>query len=425
MNRARLKVQMAKPVWKAAASLILALAVLAVSSPKMANAGLKGDGNITEVENTANHNFAQQITFELHIISESKVNRVVVFFQADGDHQTESETVTFEQSDNLVAATHMHDLRLAPLPPFATVAFWWRVEYGDGKVWSSSIQEFEYTDNRFRWEQLDDRDTNLAVHWIEGHADAEFGQAALDTARASIEDINAELRAPLPESIDIYIYDTQQNLDAAMVLAGREWVGGQAHPELGAVVAAIPANGFSASLMDRYIPHEITHLLVYQATTPQGYDFVPEWLDEGLATANERLPTPEFELELEKAHTETGLIPLEDLCVPFSPKAETALLSYAQSGSVVRFIRQRYGAQGIRDLIAAYADGASCTSGVEDGLGMTLHELDAAWRASLEPEPRTLSPWEAWLDENGIWVLLWIVSALVVAPWIGKLRPRK
>ena len=40
--------------------------------------------------------------------------------------------------------------------------------------------------------------------------------------------------------------------------------------------------------MNRYFPHEITHLLVDQAATPAGYRYVPEWLDEGLATANEQ-----------------------------------------------------------------------------------------------------------------------------------------
>jgi hypothetical protein len=424
-KRFRLKVQMAKTLWKTAAGLTLAFGLLVASSPPLAGAVVIGEGDITEVENTANHYFAQQITFSLRVVCEARVNRVLVFFQANGDDGTESEDVAFEQSDNLVAATHMHDLRLAPLPPFATVSFWWWVEYGDGKVWSSSIQQFEYTDNRFRWEQLSDGDSGITVHWIEGQADATFGQAALDTARASLEDINVELRAPLPELIDIYVYDTQPNLDAAMVLAGRDWVGGQAHPELGIVAVAIPADDFAASRMDRYIPHEITHLLVYQAATPQGYDYIPEWLDEGLATANERLPTVEFDLELERARTETGFIPLEDLCVPFSPNAQTALLSYAQSGSVVRFIRQRYGAQGIRNLITAYTNGASCTSGVEEALGITLHELDTAWRASLDPESDTLSPWQAWFSKNGMWVLLWVVSALVAAPWIGRLRPRR
>jgi hypothetical protein len=416
---------MGRLVSKAAASLTLAFGLFLTTFPTLAGATVDGQATITEVENTANHMFAQQITFEMHIVSESKVNHVFVFFQADGYGETESAAVEFDQADNSVSAVYTHDLRMSPLPPFATVAFWWRVEYGGDEVWSSSTQEFEYTDNRFRWEHLSDGDNHLTVHWIEGEADAEFGQAALDTARASIEDINAELRAPLPETIDVYVYDTQQNLNQAMLMAGRDWVGGQAHPELGVVVVAISADGFYATPMDRYIPHEITHLLVYQAATAEGYRYIPEWLDEGLATANERSPTPEYELELEKGRTQSGFIPLEDLCVPFSPDAQTAYLSYAQSGSIVRFIREQYGAQGIRDLVAAYADGASCASGVQDALGITLHELDMAWRASLEPEPDTLSPWDAWGKQIAIPMAFWLVSLLVAVPMVGRLRSRR
>jgi len=165
----------------------------------------------------------------------------------------------------------------------------------------------------------------LAVRWIEGHGDPPFAQAALDIVQTSVEEISAELHVQAPESIVVYIYDSQRNLEGAMILAGREWVSGQAHPELGVVVVAIPHEEGYTSRMMRDIPHEITHLLVYQAATPAGYKYVPTWLDEGLATANERWPTPEHAM------------------VPFSPDSPTAFLSYAQSGSVVRFIRERYG----------------------------------------------------------------------------------
>jgi hypothetical protein len=284
---------------------------------------------------------------------------------------------------------------------------------------TTETQHFQYTDNRFQWEQLSAN--GLTVHWIEEHGDPVFGQAALDIARASVEEINVELRASLPESIHVYIYDAQHNLDAAMVLTGREWVSGQAHPELGVAVVAIPFEAGYTSRMERHIPHEITHLLVYQAVTPVGYRYIPEWLDEGLATTHERLPTPEYAVAIEEAQAHGQLLPLEDLCVPFPPVSRTAFLAYAQSGSVVAFIRQRYGAQGIRALLAAYADGASCTGGVQEALNISLNGLETAWRASLEPQ----APWRAVAEQIGVWVGLWLLSLLVAVPMIGRLRRRR
>ncbi len=371
-------------------------------------AAAPASGGIAVLENRAEHAFAQRVTFTLQAAADTDITAVYLFFGPEvGDTTAVPLPVTPART---VTVEHVHDLRDAPLPPFAIVNYWWRIEDAAGETYTTPPEQFRYTDNRFRWEELSGG--GFTVHWIAGHGDPVFGQTALDIARQSAEEINAELRAPLPPAVDIYIYDGQYNLDAAMVLTGQEWVGGQAHPELGVVLVAIPAEGNYAAKMERDIPHEITHLLVYQAVTPAGYRYVPEWLDEGLATANEQLPAPDYDVALENARAAGRLIPLQDLCVPFPPDPGRAMLSYAESRSVVRFIRERYGGPGIRALLRAYADGASCASGVRQALHVSLGGLETAWRASLEPQ----SPWRAAVEQVGVWVGLWVLSVLVALP---------
>lgn len=390
------------------------------------DASIADDAGVIVVENTANYSFAKQITFLLEAATPAQVTKLYLFFVATGGERTDSFEVPFRQEDDTLSATYLHDLRLSPLPPFDTVTFWWEIKYG-GESYTTDRKSFDYVDDRFLWEQLDDEENHITVHWIKEQGDPEFGQTALDIARVSLKDMNAELRAPLPESITIYIYDTQENLNGAMVLAGRNWASGQAHPDLGVIVIAIPQDGFYTSRMERYIPHEVTHLLVYQVVTPEGYNYVPEWLDEGLATANEQLPTPEHALMLEQARLQRQLIPLQDLCVPFPPDAQTAYLAYAQSGSVVKYVRERYGAQGIRDLLAAYANGASCTSGVEEALDISLNTLEIDWQASLEPlpQPEPQTPLPTWVQQVGPLVGLWLLGLLVAIPMIGRTSRRK
>jgi hypothetical protein len=415
-----------------AVSLLLApLSVVADSAvvadgAVIADDAVVADDAVAVIENTATYSFAKQVTFTLEATVTAQVTRVYLFFGAKGGQRTESFETPFQQEGDALSITYLHDLRSSPLPPFDTVTFWWKIEYGDASH-TTEKESFEYIDDRFAWEQLGDEESHVTVHWIKEQGDPKFGQTALDIARGSLTDINAELRAPLPESITVYIYDTQENLNGAMVLAGREWASGQAHPNLGVVVVAIPPNDRYVSLMERYIPHEITHLLVYRAVTPEGYEYVPEWLDEGLATANEQLPTPEHALMVEEARAQEQLIPLQDLCVPFPPDSRTALLAYAQSGSVVKYVRQRYGAQGIRDLLAAYANGASCTSGVEEALGVSLSALEADWRAGLEPlpQPTPQTSLPAWLKQVGPLVGLWLLGLLVAIPMIGGTRRHK
>lgn len=371
---------------------------------------------IAIVENAVEYSFAQHVTFTLTATSDAEIVETYLFFRASGIDDTEKVTVAIEAPALEISVEHTHDVALYPLPPFANVSFWWEIEDAAGNRLQTAPQEFPYADNRFPWREA--HAGGVSIYWIEGRGDPTYAQTALDIAQASIDDINAEIRAPLPDSLDIFMYDSEHHLEAAMVLTGRDWVGGQARPELGVVVVAVPPEQDYAARMKRYLPHEITHLLVYQLTGPEGYGHVPTWLDEGLATVNERLPTPEYALALEEALDADQLLSLRSLCVPFPPDPATAFLSYAQSASVVRFIRERYGADGVRRLLSAYADGASCTSGVEEALDTSFHRLESSWQASLRPETR----WELWVDRVGVWVGLWLLSVLVAVPMIGRIR---
>ncbi len=397
--------------WLVAVLIALVLGLCSILSPRIAYAA-----DIDVLENEVDYSFAQQATFTLRAETEMEIARLYLFFRAQDDTATEVVEVALEEPTSEIDASYTHDLRRSPLPSFAEVTFWWRLEDEAGTTLRTDPRQFRYADNRFRWDQI--AGEGITVHWIEGLGDPAFGQAALDVARNSVMEIGADLRLNSTDPIDIYIYDTQQNLRAAMLLTGRDWVARQARPELDVIVVAIPDEDGYTSRMKRYLPHEITHLLIYRRVSPAGYQHVPAWLDEGLATVNERLPNAEYDLMLERAREQNQLLPLEDLCVPFSPDAGTALLSYAQSASVVRFIREQYGADDLRSLLAAYANGASCAGGVQTALNMSLDGLENAWRASLVE-----SPWQVWMDRVGVWIGLWVlVSVPPMLLVIGHLR---
>lgn len=396
---------------RAILAVLLTFGLLLAHPPSLA-----ADG-ITVTKSDISYNFAQQATFSVEATSSATITRVDLFFRAIGDVETENEPIPIEQPRSTVDLEYVLDLRRSPLPPFADITYWWRIEDEAGNEVTTEPKQFNYTDNRFDWETI--QADGINVHWVQG--DPAFGQAALDIAQASVREINAALRAPLTDPINLYIYDTPHNLAAAMMLAGRDWAGGQAHPDLGVVVVSIPFEQGYTARMKRYIPHEITHLLVYRVVTSTGYKYVPEWLDEGLATFNERLPTPEYTLALEEARAAGDLIPLRELCDPFSPDRKAAVLSYAQSASVVAFIHERYGSKGIRALLAAYADGVGCTGGVREALGISFDELETEWRRYLEPQ----APWRVWMERIGVWIGLWLLTLLVALPMIGGLRRRR
>jgi hypothetical protein len=379
-------------------ALLLCLSLILIS-----NRVLKADGEIVVVENNSHYEFGRQLSFHLEVGSASGITQVILYFRATGDAATTVERPQFVASPSMTV-DHTYDLQGRYIKPFSRVEYWWTLRDAADHRLTTEVQTFSYDDNRFPWQSL--MGEGVAVYWYQGTE--AFGQAALDVAVGAVPRISADLGVGAPQPIRAFLYADLFDLEGVLPPTGREWVGGQAYPELGTFVAAIPPDDRSLSTMKRVIPHEITHLLVYQVAGG-ALGHVPSWLNEGLATFSEELPDPEAAIVLETALSQDSLVPLETLCGPFPLDANEARLSYAQSASVVSFIRDHYGRQGLARLIAAYADGASCRGGVERALGASFEGLETQWRASLQPRNKLL----VFLEKAGPWLGLWGGSCLM------------
>lgn len=370
--------------------------------------------------NEAYHSFGQHITFHLEASStNAEITEITLFFEVEGRIGKTPVPVTFQPAMHVaidvVQSPAEHDLQ-----PFTTLSYWWEIGDAAGNHYASPTGLLYYADNRYDWlgparDQY--LQTTLEVFWIEG--DLLFAQTALNTALVALDEQNQALNAPLPGVIRIFIYPGEADLRSALRLGGYDWAGGQARPELGAILVGIPNDQFARDEMERLIPHELTHLLVYQRAGRR-LGNVPPWLDEGLAAANELRPAADRQALLEEALANDRLLALKSLCAPFPQDQNSARLAYAQSASVVQYIRERYGNQAIRDLLSAYADGASCDLGVERALGLTIDGLDSTWRARLTGQPQVAVA----LNDSVVWLALWLMVAALALPLLGTVRKR-
>jgi hypothetical protein len=397
---------------------ILLLAVLLFPAPSAVIAGPAAfqETPITVQEASVTYTFGQQAVFSIQATASTDITALYLYIQSAGNDRVEVTSVPVDPSPS-VQATFTRDLRLFPFPPFGTVNWWWEVRDAAGHQLTTPQATFRYEDNRLNWF----RRTAGPATVYSTVDDPQYMQAALDIAAVSLERISRSLNAPVPEKVDIYLYPSLADLQAALRMAGRAWMGGQARPELGVILVAVPHDGGYMAQMEQEIPHELTHLLVYRLAGPEGYRYIPAWLNEGLATANETRPDPNLDSLLERARNEGRLIPLRNLCPPFSTDPAEALLSYAESGSLVRYIRQQYGDSGIRALLQAYADGADCDGGVQRALHITLDQLERAWRADLSG----VGKWMVWIADNASGLALWGMSVLLALPIALAGRPKK
>lgn len=357
------------------------------------------------------YTYAERASFRIGFVGQPNAEHVTLLLRINGV-STDGETVPIEAG----SASVTRDLSRVSFPPFAEITYWWAFETAEGRWIETDKQRFRYVDNRYTWRSIDaDR---VHVYWIDG--DPSLMTQALDVVEETAKAIQAALQTPAETELHVYIYPSETDLASALRLGGQTWVSGVAYPDLGVILASVPPNSGALSAMQRDIPHELTHKALYDLLGPQGYASLPTWLDEGLATFFETSPDPTYEKAIDAALTAGNLIPVAELCAPFPDEPARARLAYAQSGSLVQYVRLRYGWSRIRELLAAYADGQACSTGTQSVLGVDLAELERDWRNWFTQTDATTSaaPIDAHaslvIQHIGPWVL--ILGALLLAP---------
>lgn len=328
------------------------------------------------------YTFGQQLTLALHL---PQPQEKVKLYLRLSDGRTRVYTLPAQET----RVMYERDLRLEPLEPFSRVTAWWEYTDAWGIPQRTSELQFFYVDNRFDWQQL--QEGNLIVYWVNG--DQNLMLYALDVARKAQNDLERTLQPPpLTEPLRIYVYPSVEELQSALRLAGREWVVAEAHPAVGAALLAISPSPTAQQDMEMLIPHELTHVQLYRLVGADAYPNLPIWFREGLASNFEQRADPTYRLALQQAQQRQTWIPLTEMCKTFGGATDRITLAYAQSQSVVAYIRQTYGWTGIRLMIEAYKDGLGCSAGVERALGKDLLALEREWRLWMEQAGRPLSP---------------------------------
>jgi tetratricopeptide (TPR) repeat protein len=135
--------------------------------------------------------------------------------------------------------------------------------------------------------------------------------------------------------------------------------------------------------------HEYVHFVVSAAS----YDQVPVWLQEGLARFEQsrwRLD-PVIKLDgvqenlLASALRGDSLISFDAMHPSMAklPSAQAAALAFAEVYTLIGFLHERRGFEGIRSIVTRVRNGSSARRAVGEVMGMRFEEVERQWRDDL------------------------------------------
>lgn len=184
---------------------------------------------------------------------------------------------------------------------------------------------------------------NFSV-WAPARKDAETVAASLEEYYSRFLN-DLESGSMLKKKPDVYIFGNYQDYLDNLKRLGYNGAntGGIAIPRSARKPAKI-CSFLSSNLLDKVLPHEITHLLFKEITAGLKVDArVPLWLNEGMAVYEER--SDDYRAEVKHALTKSVLIPAAEIVKYSSYPADldTNSLFYAESASLVEFLLSEYG----------------------------------------------------------------------------------
>jgi hypothetical protein len=336
---------------------------------------------------SAEYNFGQVMKFRLSGETDETMENVNLFMSAPDLESILMAEVQFILKESL-DAQHAVDLTQVRLAPFTVVTYWWELETHDGKIIKIPEQTIDYIDDNLEWETA--KDQNIVVHWTGD--DPAIGQSALDAAVNAIPRLTSNIPISSDNLWRIYVYPRADDMQAALRLTGRNWVGAHAHPELGVVLVTATNAVSSEQDFANAISHELNHLLLYQVMG-DNYQSLPLWLEEGMATIAELASNGQYEETLQNALESRTTIPFQELCHTFPADSDGSLLAYAQSASIVRFIQSEFGEHAPIQLVGSIADGANCENVTDEVLGVSLGELNDQWLEEVTPTSTLTRVW--------------------------------
>jgi hypothetical protein len=181
------------------------------------------------------------------------------------------------------------------------------------------------------------------------------------------------------EKIKVYLHRTQGSYQEE----GPSWSAGNSQPASKSIYG-YPHMDFSTSIL----PHELGHILFYEAIGAESFARAPLWLSEGVSCYLERGSGKWMrEPYVKEALMKNTFVPLSglDKFRERSGSGEEINLFYSESTSVVNFLIENYGLDSFKTFCSGLKEGKSIDEAIASSFsGLNgLEDLGTTWESYL------------------------------------------
>jgi hypothetical protein len=363
--------------------LLFVTLLLALLVPAAAPSAAAPD--IQVLKNEATANFAKNVMFNLEAKSSSQITEVNLFYREAWEIAVNRAYPTFTPGAQ-VSAEYSWDLLPGEVPVGALVQYYWVLKDAKGQQFKTPPQTVAYDDSRFQWQKV--AKSNVDLFYYGGNQAR--AQKLLNAAVAALAHIKDQVGVSANKTAKIYVYDSKDDMGPALVSRS------QSYDEMTTTLGVLVSKDTllllgSAEGATQTIAHELTHLVVGQATENPFQAPLPRWLDEGLAMYNEgSLPSYNQDALTEAITTDT-LISVRSLSA-YTGDPNQVNLFYAESYSVIDYLLSQYGRDKMVALLNDFKAGAYQDDALQKVYGFGLEGLDAKWRAHVGAPARQVAP---------------------------------
>jgi hypothetical protein len=342
---------------------------------------------ITIISDTPRNEFPAGVTFAVSFTAPSPATRVRLRYELAPDGTGASANASCDGAATINCTFTLTSGRDIFIIPGAEITYRWEIEDEDGNELITPDALYVHEDTRFDFRTISAMTPggySVTVHFHAGTEDSAPG--VLDAAVQTLAEIGALEGTEVAFPVKVFLYETADEMQPAIAPAG-----GRGVQILGEVVysdTAMVAADVQALDITR---HELAHIVTRAAT--RGPFGVPGWMNEGIAVHAQNAPLSGHAGALDAAIRNDRLLSMSELSSPATGGVlSTVGLYYGQSGAIVSFLIDTYGAEKFAELMATFRDGST-----QDDAFMAVYGLDSLgienlWRGTLGLPPRFASP---------------------------------